>query len=161
MTFNPQAFLNQTIHAPMATQITPCPVGDWIAQISTKIPVEEWFDEATWKDKKTGQEKSQPTCKVPVEIIDSRAKELLPRENIILNYDMFLDVDAHGHLDTGEDKNVRLGALREALGQNEDTSWVFSKLFGAGPFVAKVVHTVDEKRDGQTFAKITRVAKLK
>lgn len=161
MAFNPQAFLNQTVHAPMATQITPCPEGEWQAIISTKIPVEEWFGEAEWKDKNSGQMKSQPTCKVPVEIVDSRAKELMNRENIVVSYDMFLDVDSNGHLDTGEDKNVRLGALRDALGQNEDSSWVFSKLYGAGPFVAKVVHTKDEKRDGQTFAKISRVAKLK
>jgi len=159
--FNPQEFMNQTINAPMAIAIKPCPEGEWQAIISTKIPVVEWFSEATWKDKTTGQTKSQPTVKIPVEIIDERAKTLLGRNSIMVNYDAFLDLLPNGHLDTGEDKNVRIGALREALGQNQSPGWTFPNLFGAGPFMAKVVHQKDERRPDDVFAKISRVTRLK
>lgn len=162
MPFNAQDFLNKTVDAPMATSIKPCPEGEWTAMISTKVPVVEWFDEAEWKDKKTGQTKTQPTVKIPVEIVDERARELLPRETIIVPYDAFLDLLPNGHLDTGEDKNVRIGALREALGQNQDSGWTFERLFGAGPFKAKVYHETSEKRqDGSKFAKIGRVTRIR
>ena len=162
MPFNPQEFLNKTIDSPMATQIKPCPEGEWKAMISTKIPVLEWFDEASWTDKKTHQTKTQPTIKIPVEIIDERAKELIARETIIVSYDGFLDMLPNGHFDTGEDKNVRLGAIREAVGQNQETGWTVERLFGAGPFMAKVYHEVNEKRgDGSKFAKIGRVTRIR
>lgn len=160
MVFDPKQFLGLTVSGPMATKITPVPEGEWLAIISTKQPVAEWFDEAEWKDKKSGQTKTQPTCKVPFEITDSRAKELVKRETLMVNYDMFLDLLPNGQLDTGEDKNVRLGALREALGQNSEPSWTFERLFGAGPVMVKIVHRKDDKRPDDTFPTITRVAKV-
>lgn len=160
MVFDPKQFLNLTVSGPMATKITPAPEGEWLCNISTKTPVAEWFDEAEWKDKKSGQTKTQPTCKVPVEIVDPRAKELVKRETLMVSYDMFLDLLPNGQLDTSEDKNVRLGALREALGQNNEPSWTFERLYGAGPFMAKVVHQKDDRRPDDTFAKISRVARV-
>ena len=163
MTFNPQTFLGQTVNAPMATSVTPAPEGEWTAIISAKIPLVEWFGEAEWKDKQTGQQKSQPTAKIPVEIVDERAKELVKRNTLMVTYDLFLDLLPNGHLDTGEDKNVRLGALREALGQNQDPNWTWERLFGAGPFVAKVVHQRDKtgNRPDEIFAKISRVTRIR
>ncbi len=161
MAFNAQAFLGQTVNAPMATKITPAPEGEWTAIISTKIPLVEWFGEAEWKDKQTHQQRSQPTAKIPVEIVDERAKELVKRNTLMVTYDLFLDLLPNGHLDTGEDKNVKLGALREALGQNQDPNWTWQSLFGAGPFVAKVIHTRDEKRPDDIFAKISRVTRVR
>lgn len=158
--FDPKQFLNQTVNAPMSTKITPAPEGEYIAVISTKVPVVEWFGEAEWKDKSSGQTKTQPTCKIPFEITDARAKEQVKRETLMVTYDMFLDLDAQGRLDTSDDKNVRLGALREALGQNQDRSWTFEKLYGAGPVMVKIVHQKDEKRPDDVFAKISRVAKV-
>jgi hypothetical protein len=158
--FDAKAFLNQTVNTPMATRITPPPEGEWTMIISTTIPLEEWFGEAEWKDKATGQMRTQATCKVPMEITDERAKALVKRDRIVVYYDMFLDLDKNGHLDTGEDKNVRLGALREALGQNTTPGWTMQNLWGAGPFIGKVAHKTDEKRD-DVFAKVTRVARIR
>lgn len=160
MTFNPQSFLGQTVNAPMATRITPAPEGEWTAIISTKIPLVEWFGEATWKDK-DGRDRSQPTAKIPMEIVDARARELSKRENMIVNYDLFLDLLPNGHLDTGDDKNVRLGALRDALGQNNDPNWSWDKLFGAGPLVVKILHQKDKRNPDDTFAKISKVTRVK
>jgi hypothetical protein len=159
MPFDPTVFLQQTVTAPMATRITLAPEGEWIAVISTAVPIDQWFGEAEWKDKNTGAQRSQPTCKIPFEITDESAKLLIKREKIIVSYDMFIDLDANGRLDTGEDKNVRLGALRAALNQNNDPTWTFQQLFGAGPLIVKIRHKLDEKR-GEVFANVTRVAKI-
>lgn len=159
--FNPKEFLQQTVNAPMATKITPAPEGEWVAVISTKVPIEEWFGEAKWKDKSTHQEKTQPTAKIPFEITDERAKELVKRQTLLVTYDMFLDLLPNGHLDTGEDKNVRLGALRDALSQNNDPNWSWQSLWGAGPLVVKIVHSKDEKRPDEVFAKISRVSRIR
>src|SRR5258708_33000070 len=120
MAFNPQEFLGQTVNAPMATSITPAPEGEWTCIISTKIPLVEWFGEAKWKDKSTGQEKSQTTAKIPVEIVDERAKELVKRNTLLVTYDLFLDLLPNEHLSTVADKNVHFGPLREAVWQNHN-----------------------------------------
>lgn len=160
MVFDPKQFMGMVVDAPMATKITPAPEGEWKCMISTLTPVVDWFDEAEWQDKKTGQKKTQPTLKVPCEIIDDRARELVKRERLIVTYDAFLDLLPNGNLDTGEDKNVRLGALREALGQNNERNWTFERLYGAGPFIARVIHQKDERRPDDVFAKISRVVRI-
>ena len=166
MAFNAQEFLNKTVGAGMSTSVKPCPEGEWTAMISTKIPVVEWFDEAEWRDRKTHETKTQPTVKVPIEITDDRARALMNRETILVNYDSFMDVLPNGHLDTGEDKNVRIGALRAALGQDHDPAWSFEKLFGAGPLMVKVVHERGKKEgkvdpDSPPYAKISRVSRIR
>lgn len=160
MPFDPKEFLQQTVTVPMATRITLVPEGEWIAIISTSIPIEDWFSEAEWKDKKSGETRRQSTAKIPIEITDENAKLLVKREKLIVYYDTFLDLDERGRLATGEDKNVRLGALREALNQNSDPAWTFQSLWGAGPFIVKVKHKTDEKR-GEDFAHAVRVARIR
>ena len=161
MVFNPQEFLSKTVGAGMATSIKPCPEGEWIGIISTKVPVVDWFGEAEWKDKQTQQTRTQPTVKIPVEITDERAKALVTRNTLLVTYDAFLDLLPNGHLDTSEDKNVRIGALRLALGQESDPAWTFEKLFGAGPAIFKVYHQKDERRPDDVFAKIGRVTRVR
>lgn len=160
MAFNARQFLDQTVTAPMSTMVTPCPEGEWQARVIDEGNIEEWFREAEWTDKSTGEARSSPTARIPFIIIDQRPLQMLKREKLIVPYDIFLDVTPDGRLDTGEDKNVRLGALRAALGQNADTSWGFSKLWGAGPCIVKVSHRSDAKDPLRKFAQVDRVAKL-
>lgn len=156
--FDPKQFLAETVSAPMSTSITPPPEGEWTMMVSTKVPVLEWFGEAKWK--KDGVDVVMPTAKIPFEITDQRAKDIAGRENLVVYYDMFLDLTTEGRLSTEKEKNVRLGALREALGQNTDPTWTWQKLYGAGPFVGKVNHTKDKNRPDDTFAKVGRVTKI-
>jgi hypothetical protein len=67
-----------------------------------------------------------------------------------------LELNEQGKLATGPNKNVSLGRLRDALGQN-DPSWTPQKLLGAGPFIGKVSHTQVKEA---IYADVTRAAKI-
>jgi hypothetical protein len=159
--FDARQFLNQTVSTSMATSVKPPPEGEWKAMVSTQIPIEEWFGEATWKDKSTGQDKTTPTVKIPFEIVDDTARALAQREKIIVYYDCFLDLNPDGTLATGDDKNVRIGALREALGQNQESDWTFQRFFGAGPFMAKINHQTNKNNPDEKFGRVGRVSRIR
>ena len=60
-------------------------------------------------------------------------------ERISVKQSLFLDIDGSGALAFGANKNVKLGKLREALGQNNPgQSWNIQMLAGAGPLRIKV-----------------------
>jgi len=160
MTFDPDAFINQTTEGPMSVQITQAPEGEWQAVVSTDGELKDWFGTAEWEDRKTGEHKSAPTCEIPIEITDQRAKDLIKRDKITTRYRMFLDLTPDGKLDASEGKNVKLGALRAAVGQNGPQPWNFGMLRGAGPFLARVKQNSDKKNPEIKYAEVTRVTKL-
>lgn len=157
--FDAKQFLNQTVSAPMSTSMKPAPEGEWKMMIATDIPIEEWFGEATFKDR-SGVEKTSPTVKIPFEIIDDTARGLAKREKIIVYYDAFLDLEPDGTLSTADDKNVKIGALREALHQNHERDWTFHRLWGAGPFVGKVIHQSSKQNPEDKYGKVSKVRRI-
>lgn len=156
--FDADAFLNQTVDAPMSTSITPCPEGEYKMMISTEGDITSWFGEAKWE--KNGVSHSAATCTIPVEILDDAVRQKLGREKVTSRIKMFLDMTPDNRLDTSEGKNVRLGALRAALGQNDSTGWNFGKLRGAGPFIGRVTQRSDAKDPSIKYDEVSRVSKL-
>lgn len=70
---------------------------------------------------------------------------------------LFLDLTSQGGLDFGKGRNVSLGQLREALGQNmTGRPWSFGML-GGGVAKIKVKHRILD--DGRTMAEVQAVAK--
>lgn len=70
---------------------------------------------------------------------------------------LFLDLTTQGGLDFGKGRNVSLGQLREALGQNmTGRPWSFGML-GGGVAKIKVKHRILD--DGRTMAEVQAVAK--
>ena len=128
--------------------------------MSAEGDIKDWFGTAEWEDKKTGQHRQASTCEIPIEITDQRAKDLLKRDKVLTRYRFFLDLRSDGSLDTGQDKNVKLGQLRAAVGQNGPQPWNFGMLRGAGPFLARVKQTSDKKDPEVKYAEVTRVTKL-
>ena len=62
-------------------------------------------------------------------------------------------------LASGTNKNVKLGALRSALGQNT-APWSFRNLDGAGPIPNVKVKHVQDKRDAEkVYAEVAAVSK--
>lgn len=62
-------------------------------------------------------------------------------------------------LASGKNKNVKLGALREALGQNS-APWSFRNLDGAGPIPnVKVKHVADKRDAEKVYAEVAAVSK--
>lgn len=75
---------------------------------------------------------------------------------------IWLDTNAQGDLLSGKDKNVDLGQLREALGQNvKGQPWSPRQLVG-GLGRVQVEHTLITKgpREGKSVAEVKRVAAL-
>ena len=66
---------------------------------------------------------------------------------------MFLDMDENGDLELGKGKNVDLGRLREALGQNTGGNWSPSQLVGS----SATIHVSNRLYEGKTYADVERV----
>lgn len=156
--FDASSFLNQTVDAPMSTSIPACPEGEYKMMISADSDITSWFGEAKWN--KNGIDHTEATCTIPVEILDDALRQKLGREKVTSRIKMFLDLKPDNSLDTSEGKNVRLGALRAALGQNDSPGWTFARLSGAGPFIGRVTQSSDKKDPSIKYDEVTRVSKL-
>ncbi|HYE38169.1 hypothetical protein [Methylocaldum sp.] len=147
-TFNVDAFQNAQFSDANSTEYVPVPVGEFPAVIDKQAirqAKQSIILDVTWK-------------------IDSEevARET-GIENPTVRQSIFLDVNENGNLEFGKGKNVQLGRLREALGQNvAGQPWTFSHLVGQ---VAKVriAHRADTtSTPGNTImrAEVAGVTKL-
>lgn len=78
-----------------------------------------------------GEKKPYVNLEVHWIVDDEEQRQKTQREKIIVRQSVFLDLTPTGGLDMGKGKNVQLGRLREALGQNSPTkSWRFGDIVG-------------------------------
>ena len=145
-TFNPDTFLNTEVSSANATAYVPVAEGEFTGSIK-KIAPRVLNDgravlDVTWAvdDETTRQETgmAEPTVRQTI----------------------WLDLNESGSLDFGKGRNVGLGRLRDALGQNvSGKPWAPGMLIG-GVANIKVAHSID-KRDGVTVnAEVKAVAPL-
>lgn len=151
--FDKDAFLNQTIDAPMATDYELCPEGEYPALLDGEFNVNEV----------SGESEKGPYCFHVFEqdtIIQSDAvRQKLGRDVVKVRMRINLDLDDSGRLATGPNKNVKLGQLRSAIGKNND-QFSFNDLRGAGPIMVRVKH-ITSKKDGRKFAEVSSVAPIR
>tara|TARA_Y100000310_G_scaffold344774_1_gene459393 strand:- start:2029 stop:2472 length:444 start_codon:yes stop_codon:yes gene_type:complete len=139
--FDPDVFLNTEIEGAMETKFTPVPAGEHEAFIDD-IAMREVNDTPVLR----------VTWKVPNEALAAE----LGVDDIQVNDDLFLDIEADGRLMFGPNKNIKLGRLREALGQNKPgETWGFSQLRGAGPTKLIVSHNYSKSGEGP-FARVDK-----
>ena len=145
-TSNPDTFLNTEVSSANATAYVPVAEGEFTGSIK-KIAPRVLNDgravlDVTWAvdDEATRQETgmAEPTVRQTI----------------------WLDLTESGSLDFGKGRNVGLGRLRDALGQNETGKpWQPGMMVG-GVAKIKVTHSID-KRDNETIqAGVVSVAKL-
>lgn len=139
--FDTESFLSTTVEGEMSTEFVPVPEGEYTAII---------------KDVKARQAKSSHIMDVVWEIDDPEVREVTGMENPTVRQSIFLDMTESGSLDLGKGKNIALGRLREALGQNGPGAWAPSMLLGQAAKV-RVEHRIYE---GKTFADVKAVASL-
>lgn len=155
MSFNAEDFINSAVD-PLSTQIEVCPEGEW-AMLIDADPKQLVAEEKSGTSQKTGKDYHFWTLNLTCVVQSDEAKVKAGRDKVTVRMQVNLDIDeATGKLATGPNKNVFLGQLREALGQNVP-GWTPKQLLGAGPFMGKVTHT---SGDRGTFANVTRVAKI-
>lgn len=157
--FDPDAFMNQTIDDPMSTQLMGVPEGEYTAMVGD-------FDSSAFRtvavtNKQTNLTQDRPVLEVPFLIQDDALKAKLGREQVTHRETYWLDIAADGRLDTGPDKNVRLGQLRNVLGQNQNgVPWAPSMLRNMGP-LRIVIKTTSDKRDpDKKYTNISKYAKI-
>jgi hypothetical protein len=156
--FDADAFMNATIDEPMATQLQSVPEGEYVAMIGD-------FDSSAFKtitvtNKSTGLSQDRPVLEVPFLIQDDALKAKLGREQVTHRETYWLDIRPDGLLDTGPDKNVRLGQLRNVLGQNKAGPWAPSMLRNMGPVMIKIKTTSDKNDPDKKYTNISKYAKI-
>lgn len=147
--FNMEEFCQQPADGAFSTTIETMPVNDYTAQIES------------FKVKKIFSKKDNTPFHV-MEIqwgIDAPdIAEQLGRTKLTARQSLFIDVEGTPpRLIQGKGKNVQLGRLLEALGQNGRAGWTPNMLNGA---TAKVHVETDVQKDGRKFDIVTGVAPL-
>lgn len=120
-TFNPDSFMNTSTSEANDTNRIPVPEGDWTGVI---------------KEVKPRAAKESAILDVIWGIDDEEVARVTGMKSPQIRQSIFLDITEAGGLDCGKGKNVQLGKLREAVGQNQKgRQWSPGMLVGA---VAKV-----------------------
>lgn len=150
--FNPETFMNTEVDQSNVTTYTPIPEGEYMGFIDEAQAVEvngSMAIDLTWV------------------LTDEELKKKLSMERVTVRQRIFIDLDDAMNIEFGENKNVRLGRLRDALGQNKPgRKWQPSMLRGAGPAVLKIVQNAGKDKitgepTGDIFSNVVAVAKPK
>lgn len=113
MTLNTEEFLQTTSDEALDDHIDPCPAGEYIA-IAGKPKTADF----TYKK---GEHEGETGYRMIVkwDIQDEEVKKTLGRGTVSVTQSVLLDVTPEGNLDMGKGKNIGLGQIRTALGQNK------------------------------------------
>lgn len=155
MTFNAEAFLNQTIEEPMSTKSLVVPEGEYRAIVDDG-------DNAIQFKEFAGKDGKPPSfqCVVLFQILDDSVKAFMKREKVTAPMNIWLDMKEDGSgLDLSEGRNVNLGKLRAALGQNSG-SWSPLMMKGKGPVMIKTSQRADKNNPEIKYAEVVRVAAI-
>lgn len=134
--FNPDTFLNTETEASSATSYTPVPEGEFNAAIKLIKP-------RVLTD-------GRAVLDITWTVDDETARNETGMAEPSVRQTLWLDTTESGGLDFGKGKNVGLGRLREAVGQNQaGKPWAPGMLVGQVAKI-KVGHSID-KRDGVTI----------
>lgn len=149
--FDPKAYENVTTEATFETSFTPVPEGEYPAVVDD-----------VKMDVLTMQDKSQRLiARIIWSILDDAVKAALNMQKVIVRQDVFIDLTPDGRFDTDKNKNIDLGRLRSALGQNNPgQAWGIPMLRGAGPAKIKVATRVDKNDETKVYNDVKGVTKL-
>ncbi len=151
-TFNPNEFMNTSYKEANETRYTPIPepeAGDgWNAQV-TEL-------KARKVKTKDGDEKA--VLDITWNILDDAVKQAVGMDKPTVRQTLWLDFTPDGKsLDFGKGKNVKLGRVRDALGQNKSgKAWKPSDMMGG---LAKVAtkNTPSEDDPEDVYSNVKKV----
>jgi len=107
-TFDPENFINTGMKGSLDTQPIPVPEGEWTAQV-----------DSVNANVANTQEGEKLVLNLTWNILDPEVSQETKRDRNLVRQSIFLDVKEDGSLDMGTGKNVQLGKVRDALGQND------------------------------------------
>lgn len=162
--FDPDEFMNSTIDQPLETERTLCPEGEYKAMIDDFTrDAFETFEFEYKRGPNAGQPGSMTNFSIPFVIDDDKVKQSMEMDKVVVFKRVVLDfADGGKALAWGKNKNIELGKIRKAVGQNNPGPWSPAMLRNAGPLMVKVVHRKGKRKDGSDFvmAEIERVAPI-
>lgn len=144
--FDPEAFKNTPVDGAMDTALTPVPPNrDVPGQIESYKVRQNEKDGEVWT-----------VMDVVWHILDEESKKVTGLDKPFCRQSIFLDLTAENNLDNGKAKNVQLGKLRDAIGQNKaGKPWHPDMILGA----MGLCHIEPDKGDPENYSRVTRVAK--
>jgi hypothetical protein len=150
--FDLDMFKQSTATGEVSTKVIPCEPGEYPAIISRHE-----VDVTNPKDGKA----PQPFLNLFWKIDDVGQVQHTGRDPLTVRQTIWLDATADGRgLDMAPGKNIGLGRLRVALGQDDPTRpWSFDML-DSGVAKVKVVNEPDKKDPDTVYDRITAVTKL-
>lgn len=139
--FNAEALKQVVIEGAMDTEAIPFPIMEAVVAVVKSFTIEAIKDKVKltviWN------------CNAP------EVAEVTGREDNNIRQNVWLDLTASGNLDLGRGKNVGLGKLRTALGQNDPSEpWGFGHIVGQ---VAKLRTSQRLGDDGTIYAEVKNV----
>lgn len=143
--FDPESFLGTQTKESNSTVMIPVPEGEYnavVVSVAARQINDKVILDVVWK------------------IDSAEVAAATGREENSVRQSIFLDMTSNGGLDFSKGKNVGLGRLREALGQNKDGKpWSPRNMEGQ---VARVLvtHRIDKNDDSIVYADVKRVASL-
>ena len=144
-TFDPSSFMAQETSGEMETRYTPVPADDYTSTIDA-IDVREVGDSVV--------------LDVTHLILDSELAKKMGMEQLLVRQGIFLDIEPGGAIAIGPNKNVKLGRLREAVGQNTSGPWSFQMLKGAGPLRISVSIKPDKEDPSVLYNRVDKTLPL-
>lgn len=138
--FDTDSFQSATVEGEISTQSIAVTPGEYQAVIE-KIDVRE-----TTSDKGTFH-----MLDVFWSIDDADVAALTGRDSSTVRQTIFLDLNASGGLDMSKGRNIGLGRLRKALGQDDSGPWSFNQLAGN----VAMVKVENDLWKGATYANVT------
>lgn len=134
MTLNTEEFLQTTTGDQLDDHLDPCIPGEWLF-IAGKPSIASFTYKQGEREGETGYRMVLPWSCQAQEVLDA-----LDRERVTVTQSVLLDLTDDGTgLDMGKGKNITLGQIRTALGQNEaGREWSPAMIEGQ-PAVLKIV----------------------
>lgn len=148
--FDEEAFLHEVQGEVFETEYSPVPEGEFTMQVkqgTSKVI------SGTGKD---GNPYKMYTARAVIDSAEARAATNLEAPTARIRF--FLDLSESGSLASGKNKNVTLGRLLKATG-NDKQGWSYAAIEGV-PFTGQVVHKADKQDATRVFAEVINFAKL-
>jgi len=144
--FNPDLFMQTSSTESLSTKLIPVPEGEFPGVIKSVTP------------------RTLPSGSAVVDVvwgIDSpEVASVTGIANPTVRQSLWLDLTESGGLDFSKGKNVQLGRLREAVGQNKaGKAWAPSMLMGAAAKI-KVTQSPDKNDPDTIYANVSAVSAL-
>ncbi len=155
MNFDPESLLDLSSDSPMSTRENLVPEGEYEGTVETVKGRQTTSEKGTynWLDVtfKIAGNQMAPNGQVVSDVVG--------RPSAQVRYSMILDLNDAGGLSQEQGRNVSLGRLREAVGQNGSGPWTPRALIGARARVT-VKHRFDKDDPAKVYQEIKSVKSL-